>query len=309
MQNTKNNLWESEMIKLLLKTIWLGFVVTFILGGCGRGHKKDTVEVLACEPNLETLGVVPDYAAQAIEAAGGFEAWLRTKELQFDCVVTFYQADGSFYLTEQHYDVYPWSNSIRISGREPQGKFVWQFSKGQFSVLQGGDRIEALTGAQSRCFAEVILNVITVPARFFDGSDEFVKLPDPVKVQGQWYYRINRQIKPAPVLSARRPASREPRGQAKAETVGVLSEAVFYQNRDSSLFDMLCFPRMSAGEFLTVRGYDYCPREASGRNEPTKAGIEKEAVYVPGRIEIFRSRFGGGGAADLQERLVKIDFY
>jgi hypothetical protein len=229
-------------------------------------------------------------------------------------VVTFYQQDGSFYLTEQHYDVYPWSNSIRISGREPQGKFVWQFSKGQFSVLQGGDRIEALTGAQSRCFAEVILNVITVPARFFDGSDEFVKLPDPVKVQGQWYYRINRQIKPAPVLSARRPASREPRGQAKAETVGVLSEAVFYQNRDSSLCDMLWFPRMSPAPVssplsagpssflptqeggLMVRGYDY-------------KEIEKGAVCVPARIEIFRSRFGGGGAADLQERLVKIDFY
>ena len=289
------------MIKLLLKTIWLGFVVTSILGGCGKEHKKDTVEVLACAPDPETFGVVPDYAARSIEAAGGLDAWMKTKELQFDCVVTFYQADGSFYLTEQHYDVYPWSSSIRISGREPQGKFVWQFSKGQFSVLQGGDRIEGLTPVSafaeitgavgSRCFAEVILNVITVPARFLDGSVEFVRLPDPVKVHGQWYYRINRRIKPA------------------AEAAGDLSEAVFYQNRDSSLFDMLWFPRMSAGEFLTVRGYDYCPREASGRNEPTKAGIEKEAVYVPGRIEIFRSRFGGGGAADLQERLVKIDFY
>jgi len=288
------------MIKLLLKTIWLGFVVTFILGGCGRGHKKDTVEVLACEPNLETLGVAPDYAARAIEAAGGFEAWMRTKELQFDCVVTFYQADGSFYLTEQHYDVYPWSNSIRISGREPQGKFVWQFSKGQFSVLQGGERIEALTGAQSRCFAEVILNVMTVPARFLDGSVEFVKLPEPVKVQGQWYYRINRQIKTAPVLSApppRLPVGRQERGgQAKAETAGVLSEAVFYQNRDSSLCDMLWFPRMSAGEFLTVRGYDY-------------KEIEKGAVRFPARIEIFRSQFESGGAVDLQQRLVKIDFY
>jgi hypothetical protein len=308
MQNTKNNLWGSEMIKLLLKTIWLGFVVTSILGGCGREHKKDTVEVLACEPNLGTLGVVPDYGARAIEAAGGFDAWMRTKELQFDCVVTFYQADGSFYLTEQHYDVYPWSNSIRISGREPQGKFVWQFSKGQFSVLQGGDRIEALTGAQSRCFAEVILNVITVPARFLDGSVEFVKLPDPVKVQGQWYYRINRQIKTA------------------AEAAGVLSEAVFYQNRDSSLCDMLWFPRMSPAPIrfgvnggppafsrtqeggLTVRGYDYNPAARRGSNVSAKAG-EEGALCVPARIEIFRSRFGGGGAADSQERLVKIDFY
>jgi len=284
------------MIKLLLKTIWLGFVVTFILGGCSQRHKKEPVEILACEPNLETLGVAPDYAARAIEAAGGFEAWMRTKELQFDCVVTFYQADGSFYLTEQHFEVYPWSNSIRISGREPQGKFVWQFSKGQFSVLQGAAQIEALKDVQSRYFAELILNVITVPARFFDEPVEFVRLPEPVKVQGQWYYRINRQLKPVPVLSAPLPPSREPRGQAKAETAEILSEAVFYQNRDSSLCDMLWFPRMSAGGVLTVRGYDY-------------KEIEKGAVRVPARIEIFRSRFESGGAADLPQRLVKIDFY
>jgi len=265
------------MISLFSKTIWLVFVMAFIIGGCEQKYKEN-VEVLALGPDLETLGFVPDYAAGAIEAAGGSDTWMKTKELQLDCVVTFYQPDGSFYLTEQHYEVYPWSNSIRISGREPQGKFVWQFSKGQFSVLQGGDRIEGLPSTVgSRCFAEVILNVITVPARFLDESVEFFKVPDPVKLQGQWYYPISRRMKPRTMA------------EPTAHEID-LSAAVFYQNRDSSLFDMLWFPQMSGGKSLMVRGYDY-------------SEIEKGAVLVPTKIEIFRTDARG----DSKERLVKID--
>jgi hypothetical protein len=272
-----------------LKTIWLGFVVISILGGCGQKQEKDTVEVLALGPDLETLGVVPDYVARATEAAGGPDAWMRTKELQLDCVVTFYQPDGSFYLTEQHYDVYPWSNSIRISGREPRSEFVWQFSKGQFSVLQGGDRIEVLPSAvESRCFAEVILNVITIPARFLDQSVEFTRVSDPVKLQGQWHYPVNRRMKPRSLLDDHAQMA-EP---TALEVIPDLSEAVFYQNRDSSLVDMILFPRMSGGKSLAVHGYDY-------------SEIEKGAVLVPVRIEIFRTDARG----DSRERLVKIDFH
>jgi len=276
------------MISPFLKTIWLVFVMAFIIGGCEQKYKED-VEVLALGPDLETLGVVPDYVAQATEAAGGPDAWMKTKELQLDCVVTFYQPDGSFYLTEQHYDVYPWSNSIRISGREPQGEFVWQFSRGQFSVLQGDDRIEALPSAvESRCFAEVVLNVITIPARFLDKSVEFIKVPDPVKLQGQWYYPVNRRMKPRSLLDGQAQMA-EP---TALEAVPDLSEVVFYQNRDSSLVDMILFPRISRGKSLTVHGYDY-------------SEIEKGAVLVPARIEIFKTDARGNS----QERLVKIDFY
>lgn len=276
------------MISPFSKTIWLVFVMAFIIGGCEQKYKED-VEVLALGPDLETLRVVPDYAAGATEAGGGPDAWMKTKELQLDCVVTFYQPDGSFYLTEQHYEVYPWSNSIRISGREPQGKFVWQFSKGLFSVLHGGDRIEGLPSAvESRCFAEVILNVITVPARFLDESVEFTKVPDPVKLQGQWYYPISRRMKPRRMAET-----------TFLEAFPDLSAAVFYQNRDNSLVDMLWFPQMGGGKSLTVRGYDYNePRPSYGRDE-----IEKVGLLVPARIEIFRTDARG----DSQERLVKID--
>ncbi|MHC4594687.1 MAG: hypothetical protein ACYS19_07050 [Planctomycetota bacterium] len=78
------------MISPFLKTIWLGFVVISILGGCGQKQEKDTVEVLALGPDLETLGVVPDYVARATEAAGGPDAWMRTKELRCLPLVELY---------------------------------------------------------------------------------------------------------------------------------------------------------------------------------------------------------------------------
>ncbi len=257
------------------KTIWLVLVAVFIIVGCQRKYKEDVAGVLACGPDLEMLSVPADYVVQAIEAAGGWNSWAATKELQLDCVVTFYRADGSFYLTEQHHVVYPWSNSIQISAREPQGRFVWQLSRGQFDVLQGSGQMDTLSVAiGSSRFAEMILSVITIPRHLLDGSVEFSKAPTGLKIQGQWYYPISRRSRPV----------------LEGEPVVRLSEAVFYQDRDSSLVDMILFA--DRGKYLAVRGYDYCR-------------VEKDGVRVPGRIEIFKSDAQG----NLQQRLVKIDYH
>ncbi len=262
----------------LSSVLMLVLVAAFIFTGCQRKYKEDVAEVLVSGPDIETISVPPDYAVRAIEAAGGWTAWAQTKEMQLDCVVTFYQPDGSFHLTEQHHVVYPWSNSIQISAREPQGSFVWQLSKGKFDVLSNGGQSHALPVViGSSHFAEMILSVITIPARFLDESVEFTKETTGLKIQGQWYYPITRR-------------SRPPR---------TLSEVVFYQDRDSSLVDMLLFDDMTGEKFLAVRGYDYT--EAVRMDSQGK----KEGVRVPARIEIFRADARG----NLQERLVKIDYH
>jgi len=126
----------------------------------------------------------------------------------------------------------------------------------------------------SRCFAEVILNIITAPARFLDGSVEFTKQSNPVKMQGKWYYPIDRQGKD---LTAR------------------ISDAVFYQDRDSYLIDMIRLACLNSGAarekpIQYVRGYDY-------------QKVEKAGPLVPTRIEIFET-----DARDrTQKRLVTID--
>ncbi len=261
------------------KTICLVFAGALIFTGCQRKHEGNVVDTLESEPDIQMTSVPPDYVVKAIEAVGGWNTWARTKELQIDCVVTFYQPDGSFHLTEQHHVVYPWSNSIQISAREPQGRFVWQLSKGKFDILPGGGQGDALPVViGSNHFAEMILSIVTIPARFFDESAEFSKETTGLKIQGQWYYPINRQSRP--VVGT----------EIESEPAFVLSKAVFYQDRDSSLIDMLVFDFMSGDSNFAVRGYDYTE-------------VEKDGVRVPARIEIFRADTLG----NLQERLVKID--
>lgn len=204
---------------------------------------------------------------------GGLDAWTKTKKLQLDCVITFYQPDGSSYLSEQHYEVYPWTNAIRISAVEPQGQFVWQWSKGQFNSLKGGEQFDGLPAAvPSRCLAEVILNVVTAPVRFADAPVEFTKGVASIKMQGQLYEPIARRRKP------------------DFEPPQPLSAAFFYQNVDTLLVDTLWFPRMSGDNSLSVRGYDY-------------TAVEKGGVLVPAKIEIF----GTDAQGNSQKRLVKID--
>jgi hypothetical protein len=256
------------------QTICLILIAVFVFTGCEQKQNEDA-DVMTRAPDVEAVSTPSEEAAGAFKAAGGLSTWMETAKLQLDCVVTFYQPDGSYYLTEQSYVVRPWLNSIQISAEEPQGAFIWKYSKGRFNVLRGAGQIDALPEAvPSRCFAEVILNIITAPARFLDDSVEFSPNPNPVKIQGKWYYPIERQSKG---IFAR------------------VSEAVFYQDRDSSLVDMIRLACLNTGAarertIQYVRGYDY-------------EEVEKEGPLVPTRIEIFES-----DARDRsQKRVVKID--
>jgi hypothetical protein len=256
----------------MLKSASYILTLTFLLTGCGQKQAED-VDMLALMPDFEMITVPSDYAARALEVTGGLDAWKKTKKLHLDCVVTFYQPDGSFYVTEQHYEVYPWSNSIRISAVEPQGKFVWQLSKGQFVAMEGSDQFDGLPAAiGSRCLAELILNIVTVPVRFTDAPVEFARDATGIRMQGQWYYPITRRNKPG------------------IEPVERVAEAILYQSRDSFLVDTLWLPRMSGDKSLSVRGYDYTE-------------VEKGGVLVPAKIEIFKTSARG----DSEGRLVRID--
>ncbi len=234
-----------------------------MLAGC-KAQQKPEVVVLAQGPDVSALPAPSGYATTAIDAAGGLNAWTKTRQLDFECVVTFYGADGTFYLTEQSYKVYPWSGALEISAQEPQGTFAWRLSKGQFEVVQGADRVKDLpTPVASRCFAEAILEIITVPACLLDTSAEFARENAAVKLHGQWYQPIKRKG---------------------------ADEAVFYQNRDNSVVDMIQLMCKAGSKSLTVRGYDY-------------KKVEKGGPAVPTKIEIY----SGIAGTDAQQRLMKID--
>ncbi len=262
------------MSNRLGKPLYLILAALVIPAGCQRyQHKEREVEVLARGPDVETISVTSDYANRAIDATGGLDAWKTAKELQLDCVVTFYRSDGSVYLTEQSYTVYPWSNTLEISAREPEGTFVWRLTKGQLNVVQGGDQAERLPVAvMSRCLAEAILSIVTAPARLLDGSAAFTTQDTTVKIHGQWYNPIAGKANP------------------DAETPAGATEAIFYQDRDRFLVDMMGFACANKDKSLTVRGYDY-------------KKIEKGGIVLPTRMEIFSAAAG----TNSQQRLVKID--
>jgi len=255
------------MINWLSKTIWLVLVMVLAVAGCEQEQKQ--------ERKVDISASRPPYITQAIEATGGLEAWIGAKQLEFDCIVAFYRQDGSFYLTKQRHEIDPWSSLIRISAQEPQGKFIWECSADGMRVIEGTKKADFLPiGLSAEDFAQAILDITTTPGRLLEGQAEFIKGTSPVKVEGRWYYPIGRV------------------GPDKPDSAPIRPKLVFYQNRDSSLVDMLWTESIGKGTYFTVRGYNYHE-------------VKKGGVVVPAKIEIFMTDIRGA----IQHRLVKIDYH
>lgn len=256
------------MVNWISKTIWLVLMMVLAVAGCEQEQQQQLQKV---DISVEK----PPYISQAIEAAGGTEAWAKTKTLDFDCVVAFYQPDGSFYLTEQHHKIDPLSNLICLSAQEPQGKFIWELSPVGFTVIEGtkqGDFMPDGLGAED--FAKVILDITTTPVRLIERKTGLIRSAEPVKIEGQWYYPVGRPMSDKPDSETHRP------------------NLVYYQNRDNSLVDMLLLTGTDKGACLAVRGYNYHQ-------------VEKGGIWVPAKIEIFMTDVRGV----MQKRLVKIDYH
>ena len=254
---------------VLSKVMCVVPVAVFLVAGCGEGQKKDEGYEPLFDPNI----VVKDYASAAITATGGRRAWTNAKKLDLDCVVTFYQPDGSFYLTEQHHEIHPWSNLIRMSADEPTGTFVWQLSADSFSVLESGKPVEPqrVVGFY-RDLAKALLELTTAPIRFLDAGVAFAKGDDPVKIEGLSYYPIERRS--AGIFAI---------GQMQS------SRVFYYQNTGTSLIDIIWF---SSESFLAVRGYDYQP-------------VKKRGVLLPSKVELFATNEKGV----FLQRLVRVDYH
>ena len=185
-------------------SVMIGVMISAVVlfAGCERRvvtDERDTPSGL----DPATISVPSGYASDAFEVAGGLTAWTRTKKMECDCVVTIYEPDGSFYLTQQHYDVDPWSNAIEISGQEPESRYVWRFSNGTMSVIQGiGQDRKLLADLECSCFAQAILAIATAPVRLLDPSAQFDRQDTAVKVSDNG---ITRSARPENAL--RKPSS------------------------------------------------------------------------------------------------------
>ena len=248
------------MYKWCMKSVCV-LVMIIALAGCHNILKQEETS-LAIDPVAERLAVPPQFASMAIDKTGGLEAWGRVRVILLDSIVTFYDKGTGYYLTEQNYDLYPWSNSIVISGKEGNTGYTWQFSQGKFRVLSGASQIENF-GSQidNGCFLESILDLVTAPARFLDRSAEYSRQTDAVNIHGQWCYPITRTA------------------NARDEKSAPSGKITYYQNRDSSLVDMMLLTCTNNTSYL-VSGYNYEP-------------IIDGEISVPSRIEIYTASSEG----------------
>jgi hypothetical protein len=263
------------MINWISKTMWMVLVMVLTVAGCELQQVQELTREHEREQVVEVSTSQPPYISQAIEASGGLKVWTNTKKLEFDCVVSFYELDGSFYLTKQHHEIYPRSGLIRVSAQEPQGKLVWEYSPDGMRVIEGTKQPDFLPiGLGAEDFIKAIRDITTAPVRLVENKAELTKDTTSVKIEGRWYYPIRKD----------RPD--------QTDSGPYQPEFVFYQNRASSVVDMLLFLGVDGGTTLAARGYNY--RE-----------VEKGGVVIPAKIELFITDI----SLVMQHRLVKIDYH
>jgi len=73
-----------------------------------------------CEKQQITTDSKPDLAGES-------------NVLTLNCIVSYYQPDGSVYYTEQVHKIYPEIDVIVFTAAEPQGKYEWSVIAGEFS--------------------------------------------------------------------------------------------------------------------------------------------------------------------------------
>ncbi|MHC5073790.1 MAG: hypothetical protein ACYTFM_03595 [Planctomycetota bacterium] len=248
--------------------------------GCKQTSEQDiTTEQPVEEPAMITTELVPDYIDGALSATGGHQLWLQTKEIEYDCVVTFYKPDGSFYLTNQHHYIKPWSRSIRITATEPHGKIVCEFKPDDFEVLEGAVRKDGLPqGLCERELAEAVLEAVSGSVSFLEKGVMFTRMDKPVRKEGLWYYAIER-VEPGEVKE-----SESEKNEAVKPAPCYWSEMFYYQRVDSLLVDMMWFANLERQEYLAVRCYDY-----RGIEKSNSQAFNIKGVFVPRKVEIFRS--------------------
>ena len=276
---TEKNYRKCKMIKRTL--ICLAFTAS-IITGCEKIPGK-TEPIPLYKRLLDPNFAIPDYASNAIKATGGSRAWAEATKLDFNCVVTFYRTDGGFYLTEHHYEIYPYKNSIRITAQEPLGKFVWQLSGDRFNMPEGDKQNDVSPAAGLyRDFAETVLGIITAPIDFLDDNYTFTKLQGTVEREGLLYQTIKRINQPSGKTVSRK---------ARPTTPPYWSGVIYYQNIETSIADTILFTNSDADKYFVVRGYNYTE-------------VDKKGIRVPTKIEIFITDLRGTS----QQLLAEINF-
>jgi hypothetical protein len=243
------------------------------LTGCGRRVSQEpsrASDLLATGPQRGAVPVPRPWVLPALDAAGGLSKWTHCTKLELRGIVSVYQQDGSYYLTEHHFQIYPWSAAIRVSAREPGASFDYEITRAAYRPpAEDPNRDVSPLRTLYRDYAEAVLQITTAPVRMLEESAVLTRTPSAVQVGGRWYQPMTAKFTAAGTASRaswlRKPAGAEP----------YWTQGTYYASQDKSLVDMIWLANPAARKFLLVRGYDYVSLA--------------DGVLVPTRVEIYRS--------------------
>lgn len=232
-------------------------LVTLTLTGCGRQVARTSDgDLLATGPDqLAIAAARPDYTLGGLESTGGVDAWLKCKRIDLRGVVSAYRSDGSYYMTEHTFVVYPWSEAVQISAHEPGSDYLWRLIGTRFQRLEGNPRVDIspLAGAYQH-YASALLEILTTPVRMMDDGMKLSRRPLPVQIAGQTYTAVDAEF-------SKRSAG--------------WTNATYFANRQNSQVDIIWLANASRQDYLIVRGYDYTPSRCG--------------VFMPSVVEMFHS--------------------
>jgi hypothetical protein len=208
--------------KILLGFIVMGLIVT----GCGETERSKTEIGLSGVP-------MPVPEGECVSAG---------------CVATFFNPDGSRYITTQQHRIYLTDQRIIVSSTEPAGDFVCQFSRDGFNVTSslggGGGMATQILHSDT---TQLVLAAFSVGSGFLDGLTE---LGEPKKISGQLYQPLQSQL--------------YCQGQVCL---------TFYRNINSGVIDVVRFEDSNSAKYLFCRSFNYQKISGLARPVPTKIDI------------------------------------
>jgi hypothetical protein len=253
--------------RVMRSGVWI-VLSALLLTGCGRPAARESardLSLLAIGPDRSGWPVPAPFVTAAFNAAGGLAAWEQCRQVEFRATVTACEGDGCFYLTEHDFTVFPWSNAIQVTAREPRANFIWQVVHSQPRVPQGDPNLDVSPLKDLRGdYAEAVLQIATAPVRMLEDTRGLTPAPATVQITGQWYLPIDVKYR-TPIYG----------GKAKV-IESYWTQGTYFQSQNRSLVDMVWLGNPGAQRFVLVRGYDYTGRVGGD-------------VLLPSKIEIFQS--------------------
>jgi len=176
-----------------------------------------------------------------------------------DCIVTFYKADASIYLSEQRHTIHPQSQGLEISGTEPGGQFTWELLGGDFRAVEGTANVGELPGVMyDRKIAKLILTGIVAGSGMSAQLSESFEL---VKIQGRWYsfIQIGRGTTSKKLKSFEVP----------------WANLMLYGDSSRGVIDRVVIEDITSGERLMAYSYNFRLLKGMDKSIPTKIDVFK----------------------------------